>query len=169
MSFGMHLRSDKDGAQRIYLKSAHVEPRTRSHIALTASWAALRHNQTRNTIARLLQKAGCKGVEVEQQLLPVEGELDGVKEVEKGDESKMDVTAFGFWGAWQRAFFDIRVFDPIAPSYAQKSLNTLFQSQEKEKKRKSLRSRKRLSHLLFSRQQADVAKNVILSSRNLPH
>ena len=48
----------------------------------------------------------------------------------------MDVTAFGFWGAWQRAFFDIRVFDPIAPSYAQKSLNTLLQSHEKEKKRK---------------------------------
>ena len=88
----------------------------------------MRHNQTRNTIARLLQKAGCKGVEIEQQLLPVEGELDGVKGVEKGDEARMDVTAFGLWGAWQRAFFDIRVFDPIAPSYAQKSLNTLFQT-----------------------------------------
>ena len=99
-------------------------------------FVTMRHNQTRNTIARLLQKAGCKGVEIEQQLLPVEGELDGVKGVEKGDEARMDVTAFGLWGAWQRAFFDIRVFDPIAPSYAQKSINTLFQTHEKEKKRK---------------------------------
>ena len=48
----------------------------------------------------------------------------------------MDVTALGFWGAWQRAFFDIRVFDPIAPSYAKKSISSLFKSHEKEKKRK---------------------------------
>ena len=96
----------------------------------------MRHNQTRNTLAKLLQKAGCKDVAIEQQLLPVEGELDNVKGAEKGDESRMDVTALGFWGAWRRAFFDIRVFDPFAPSYAKKSLSSLFQTHEKEKKRK---------------------------------
>ena len=99
-------------------------------------YVSMRHNQTRNTIANLLQKAGCKDVVIEQQLLPVEGELDNVKGAEKGDKARMDVTALGFWGAWRRAFFDIRVFDPFAPSYAKKSLSSLFQTHEKEKKKK---------------------------------
>ena len=90
----------------------------------------------RNTMARLMTKAGCKSVEIEQQLLPNEGELDDIKGVEKGDESRMDVTAVGFWGACQRAFFDIRVCDPFAPSYSQKPITSLLKSQEQEKKRK---------------------------------
>ena len=98
-------------------------------------YVTMRHNEMRNTFAKLLTKAGCK-VSVEQQLLPDEGELDGVKGVEKGDESRMDVTALGFWGTWQRAFFDVRVFDPFAQSYSQKSLTTLFKAHEKEKKKK---------------------------------
>ena len=48
----------------------------------------------------------------------------------------MDVTAVGFWGALQRAFFDVRVFDPFAPSYAKKSITTLFKENEREKKKK---------------------------------
>ena len=99
-------------------------------------YVSMRHNQTRNTFANLLQKAGCKDVMIEQQLLPVEGELDNIKGAEKGDEARMDVTALGFWGAWQRAFFDIRVFDPFAPSYAKRSISSLFQTHEREKKRK---------------------------------
>ena len=75
----------------------------------------MRHNQTRNTFAKLLQRAGCKGVEIEQQLLPVEGELDGTKGVEKGDEARMDVIALGSWGAWQRAFFDIIQCSELCP------------------------------------------------------
>ena len=78
----------------------------------------------------------CNANVCEQQLLPVEGELGGVKGVEKGDEARMDVTAVGFWGALQRAFFDVRVFDPFAPSYAKKSITTLFKDNEKEKKKK---------------------------------
>ena len=59
-------------------------------------FVTMRHNETRNTFAKLLTKAGCKGVEIEQQLLPVQGELDHIKGVEKGDEARMDVTALGF-------------------------------------------------------------------------
>ena len=94
-------------------------------------YVTMRHNQTRDTFANLLRKAGCKGVETEQQLLPDDGELD---QAEKGDEARMDVTAIGFWGTWQRAFFDVRVFDPFAPSYANRTLSSLFKQQEKEKK-----------------------------------
>ncbi len=99
-------------------------------------YITMRHNETRNLFASFLRKAGCHGVAIEQQLLPVEGELDNYPGAEKGDESRMDVTALGLWGAWQRAFLDIRVFDPYAPSYAKKSLNALITQHEKEKKRK---------------------------------
>ena len=96
----------------------------------------MRHNETRNVFATFLRKAGCHSVAIEQGLLPVEGELDNYPGAEKGDDSRMDVTAVGFWGAWQRAFFDIRVFDPFAPSYAKKSLTSLMKQNEREKKRK---------------------------------
>ena len=62
-------------------------------------FVTMRHNEIRNVFAKLLSRAGCKSVQIEQQLLPVEGELDGLKGVEKGDESRMDVTAVGFWGS----------------------------------------------------------------------
>ena len=97
----------------------------------------MRHNRVRDLFADLLRKAGCKAVQTEMQLLPDEGELEGTpKYVEKGDESRMDVTAVGFWGAWQRAYFDVRVFNPTAPSYAAQKLATLTEKHEKEKKKK---------------------------------
>ena len=96
----------------------------------------LRHNETRNIFATFLRKAGCHNVAIEQTLQPVEGELDNYPSAEKGDDARMDVTALGLWGAWQRAFFDIRVCDPYAPSYAKKALPSLMKQHENEKKRK---------------------------------
>lgn len=97
----------------------------------------MRHNRIRDLFADLLRQAGCKAVQTETQLLPDEGELDGTpKYVEKGEEARMDVTAVGFWGAWQRAYFDVRVFNPTAPSYTTQKLTTLTEKHEKEKKKK---------------------------------
>ena len=99
-------------------------------------FVVMRHNHTRDTFANFLRKAGCKGVELEQLLLPVDGELNQVKGAQQGDDARMDVTALGFWGTWQRAFFDVRVLDPFAPSYANKTLPALLKEHEKEKKKK---------------------------------
>ncbi len=97
----------------------------------------LRHNRLRDLFADMLKKAGCKAIQIEQQLLPDEGELQGApKCVERGDEARMDVTAIGFWGAWQRAFFDVRVFNPLAPSYVSQDLTALTKRHENEKKHK---------------------------------
>ena len=38
--------------------------------------------------------------------------------------------------AWQRAYFDVRVFNPTAPSYAAQKFTTLTEKHEKEKKKK---------------------------------
>ena len=97
----------------------------------------MRHNRLRDLFADLLKKAGCKAVDIERQLLPDEGELqDAPKRTEKGDEARMDVTAVGFWSAWQRAFFDVRVFNPLAPSYASQKIESLLKRHENEKKGK---------------------------------
>lgn len=96
----------------------------------------MRHDHVRNLFAELLSKAGCHGVEIEQHLQPVQGELEhSCRTAVKGDEARMDLTAIGFWGDWQRAFYDVRVFNPTAPSHVSTKLDQLFKNQENEKKR----------------------------------
>ena len=46
------------------------------------------------------------------------------------------MSALGFWCRDQRAFFDIRVFDPVAPSHAHQSLDADYSMEENEKSRK---------------------------------
>ena len=47
----------------------------------------------------------------------------------------MDIRAQGFWNRDQQAFFDIRVFDPNACGYLNKSLQQCHAMNEHEKKR----------------------------------
>ena len=51
------------------------------------------------------------------------------------NNAKMDVSALGFRCQDQRAFFDIRVFDLVAPSHAHQSLDAAHSKQENEKRR----------------------------------
>ncbi len=46
------------------------------------------------------------------------------------------ISARGFWQRMQRAFVDVRVFYPFAPSYRCKTLALTFRSMELEKKQK---------------------------------
>ena len=48
---------------------------------------------------------------------------------------RLDVSALGFWCPDQRALFDIRVFDPVAPSNAHQSLESAPSKQDNEKRR----------------------------------
>ena len=47
----------------------------------------------------------------------------------------MDIRAEGFWERSQDAFFDVRVFNPLAPSNCNQNLNATYQRHEKEKRR----------------------------------
>ena len=47
----------------------------------------------------------------------------------------LNVSALGFWCRDQKAFFDIRVFDLVAPSHAHHSLDAAHSKQENEKHR----------------------------------
>ena len=68
-------------------------------------------------------------------LQPLTGETLKYQAAKTENNARLDVSALGFWCRDQRAFFDIRVFDPVAPSHAHQSLDTALSNQENEKRR----------------------------------
>ena len=88
----------------------------------------MRHNDVRNTEAALLQEV-CKDVTIEPPLIPSK---------ELGDRSSLDVGARGLWSGLEKTLFDVRIFHPGAPSYQNRSLESIYKAHEKEKKDKYL-------------------------------
>ena len=68
-------------------------------------------------------------------LQPLTGETLKYQTAKTENKARMDVSALGFWCHDQRAFFDIRVFDPVAPSHVHQSLDAAHSKQENEKRR----------------------------------
>ena len=75
-------------------------------------------------------------VSVEPMLHELTGEEFTEKSSIKTSEARLDVKARGFWQAGQLAFFDIRVFNPMAKRYANQILKKSYETNEVEKKRK---------------------------------
>ena len=55
--------------------------------------------------------------------------------LQRQDEACADIHARGFWGQYQGAFFDVRVFHPNAPSYCNLTIPSIYRRHEQEKKR----------------------------------
>ena len=55
---------------------------------------------------------------------------------DSNDELRADISMCSFWQRLQRAFVDVKVFYPFAPSYWDQSLATTMKAMEKQKKRK---------------------------------
>ena len=78
----------------------------------------------------------CKGVAVEPPLQPLNGEQFSYASAITDDNARADICAQGFWGnSSQRAFFDVRICNPTAQSYRNSSLEAVYRSQEREKRR----------------------------------
>ena len=92
---------------------------------------SLRHNELRDLTADLLTEI-CKDVSKEPALS---------NSTDTEEELRADVSARGLWQPMQRAFIDVRVFHPFAPSYRNQSVSATFKSMENEKKRKYNRTR----------------------------
>ena len=50
-------------------------------------------------------------------------------------DARMDVFCVGLWGRMQKAYIDVRVFHPGAPSYRPKPIKNLYKEQEAQKRR----------------------------------
>ena len=79
-------------------------------------YPSIRHNELRDITTSLLKETYHE-VATEPSLQPVTSEtLDGAS-TNKHDGARLDIVAYGFWGSsFERDFFDVRVFNPLAPS-----------------------------------------------------
>ena len=76
----------------------------------------LRHNEIRDLTVNLLTEV-CHDVSVEPALQPLTGEmLSGASSICQ-DGARLDIAASGCWGGrHEKTYFDVRVFNPHAPS-----------------------------------------------------
>ena len=83
-------------------------------------------------------------------LQPLTGETLKYQTAKTENNARLDVSALGFWCCDQRAFFDIRVFDPVAPSHAHQSLDATHSKQENEKHKQYEDRILRVEHASFT-------------------
>ena len=107
------------------------------------------HNDIRDLTAELLRESS-SNVTVEPKLQPLHDEIFQHRSANREDEARLDVRASDFWCKGQEAFFDIRVFYPLAPSYHQKDLTTLYKKHESEKKREYAERVREVEHGTFT-------------------
>ena len=92
-----------------------------------------RHDRIRDLLAKVMNEV-LLGVRIEPPLQPLEGEvLTGGSNKDVG--ARVDIVARDFWQVHEMAFFDVKVFNPLAKSYMNQSLEAAFSHNEKLKKR----------------------------------
>ena len=92
----------------------------------------MRHNEVRDVTASLLTEV-CHGVSTEPHLQSL-----SVSHRSANNEigARLDVAMYGFWGGrFEKAFLDVRVFNPSAQSNRHGSLAAVYRRHELEKKR----------------------------------
>lgn len=94
----------------------------------------MRHDEVRDVTAQMLKEV-CHDVTVEPMLLPLQGEHLARRTANVSNEARVDVSARGFWTRGQRAYFDIRIFDPMAHCHRDLTLDAAHRRNEQEKNR----------------------------------
>ena len=73
---------------------------------------------------------------VEPHLQPLSGEVLTGDSANTEEGARLDIAANSFWGGhFERAYFDVRVFNPHAPSNRQQSLPATYRTHERAKVR----------------------------------
>jgi len=110
----------------------------------------LRHNEIRDLTANLLTEV-CHDVSVEPYLQPLTGEvLSGPSSIGQ-DGARLDIAASGCWGGrHERTYFDVRVFNPHAPSNRCANFSTCYRKHEKLKKNSYEQRIREVEHATFT-------------------
>ena len=98
-------------------------------------FVTIRHNEIRDVTARMLKEV-TNDVRVEPPLQKLTGEKFESNSANQSDDARLDISARGFWISGQKAFFDVRVFNPLAKRYRNTNLQKCYEQNEKEKKKK---------------------------------
>ena len=111
---------------------------------------SIRHNELRDITASLLKET-CHGVATEPSLQPITSETFNRTTANRQNGARLDVVANGFWGSsFERAFFDVRVFNPFAPSNRHSSLTASYRHHENLKKRHYEQRIREVEHSSFT-------------------
>ena len=92
------------------------------------------HNEIRNLTGILLTEV-CHDVSLEPVLQPLGGEVLNHATSIRENEARVDVAAKDVWTHGQKAFFDVKVFNPFAKSNQKFALASCFTHHERQKKR----------------------------------
>ena len=111
---------------------------------------SIRHNEIRNLTATLLTEV-CHDVSIEPGLQPVTNETLTGATANCQDSARLDIAASGFWGGtYERTFFDVRVFNPHAPSNRHTQLSSCYRKHEQIKKRAYEQRIREVEHASFT-------------------
>ncbi|XP_065181984.1 uncharacterized protein LOC135812597 [Sycon ciliatum] len=112
-------------------------------------YPSLRHNELRDLTATMLTSAA-HDVSIEPRLQPLSGENFHHRTAIREDGARLDVAASGVWGGrFERAFFDIRVFNPHARSNSVHSIPAAYAKHEREKRRHYEERVREVEHATF--------------------
>ena len=111
----------------------------------------LHHNEVRDFTASLMSEV-CSGVSIEPGLQQLNGEQFTGASAIRDDGARLDLAANGFWGAnRERAFFDVKVFNPYAPPNRQSaSMSSTYRMHERVKKRQYSQRIQEVEHGTFT-------------------
>ncbi len=109
----------------------------------------IRHNEIRDLTATLLTEI-CNDVCIEPTLQPITEETLRGATANTQDGARLDISANGVWGGRQeKTYFDVRVFNPHAPSN-KGSLTSCYNKHEREKKRSYEQRIREIEHASFT-------------------
>ena len=92
-------------------------------------------NEIRDITSSLLTEE-CSEVCVEPDLQPVTADQLNGASANSQDGARLDLSANGVWGGrFQKTYFDVTVFNPLAPSNRNQALAAVYRKRELEKKR----------------------------------
>jgi hypothetical protein len=111
---------------------------------------SIRHNEIRDLTATLLTEV-CNDVCIEPELQPVTDEELTGSTANSQAGARLDIAANGVWGGtFERTFFDVRVFNPHAPSNRHTNLQSVYRKHEQIKKRAYEQRIREVEHATFS-------------------
>ena len=95
---------------------------------------SLQHDEIKDITCSLLKEV-CSDVTKEPLLQPLQGEFN-YKTANVEQKARVDISAREFWNRGQKSFFDLRIFNPLAPCCSGLSLDAVHANNERDKTRK---------------------------------
>ncbi|XP_064397778.1 uncharacterized protein LOC135344497 [Halichondria panicea] len=109
----------------------------------------IRHNEIRDLTADLLTEV-CNDVRIEPDLQPITDETLWCATANTQEGARLDISANGVWGGrLEKTYFDVRVFNPHAPSN-KGPLTACYKKHEREKKRSYEQRVREIEHASFT-------------------